>query len=98
MKIRWLLLCVCVAGCADAKAKPVVEYINAVRVGKTLDASVIPTSYNESTRTQIRTERGNIVIEGARSIILGQESFVRTAMDGTKEFCMGIPEECFRMY
>jgi len=86
-------------GCApDAKAK--VEYKNVIRVGKTLDANVLQV-YNEGLRTEIRTDHANIVIEGARSVLLGRESFVRTTEDGTeKQFCvihLGA-EDCYRMY
>jgi len=71
-----------------------------IRVGKTLDASVLQV-YNEGLRTEIRTDHANIVIEGARSVLLGRESFVRTTEDGTeKQFCvihLGA-EDCYRMY
>ncbi len=86
----------------DAKAKvdkAKVEFTYAVKVGKTLDAAVIPTSYNETTKTQVRTEQASIVIEGARSILLGRESFVKMSADRTeKRFCVGVEEECYKMY
>lgn len=91
-----LLFCFLIISCTDAKAKPKSEYINAIKVGKTLDAQVIM-GYNEPSKTEIRTEFGNIVIEGARSIILNQDAYVRTSDKG-KEFCVGYDEECFKMY
>ena len=85
---------------ANAKAK--VEYKNVIKVGKTLDARVLPMPYyNEGLKTEIRTDQANIVIEGARSVLLGRESFVRTTEDGKeRQFCvihLGA-EDCYRMY
>ena len=96
-----VLLLALLAGCApEVKAK--VEYKNVIKVGKTLDARVLPMPYyNEGLKTEIRTDYANIVVEGARSVLLGRESFVRTTEDGTeKQFCvihLGA-EDCYRMY
>ncbi len=90
------LLLLCLVGCADAKAK--VEFTHVVKVGKTLDANVIPTSFNEMVKTQVRTEQASIVIAGTPSILLGRESFVKMTADGKeKQFCIS-EAECYKMY
>ena len=101
--MRSLLLGFCLAAtmgsCAPDDAKAKAQFPTVMRAGKTLDAAVIPTSYNESAKTQIRTEFASIVIGGARSVMLGQDSFIKISKDGkTKIFCVGRDEECYPMY
>lgn len=44
-------------------------------IGKILDANVVPTAFNQTPKTQVKTERAFIVVLGTPSIPLGVQSY-----------------------
>ena len=56
--------------------------LSRVSLGKIIDANVIPTSFNESMKTQIKTKKGFYVIRGISSIPFGVELFIVTYDNG----------------
>jgi len=53
-------------------------------VGKITDASVIATSFNESPKTQVKTEQRFFVVVGLYEIAIGEEAQIVTFDDGRR--------------
>jgi len=56
--------------------------VSRVSLGKIVDANVAPTSFNESIKTQIKTEKGFFVVNGTPNIPFGVELFKITYDNG----------------
>lgn len=68
-KLILISLAICLVSCGVGHEK------NRTRLGKILDANVVPTSFNEAPKTQIKTEKSVIVVFGIVSVELGKESY-----------------------
>ena len=67
--------------CSNKESPPSV--IHKKPIGKIVDANVIPTSFNESIKTQIKTEKRFVVIYGINNnIIIGNDAYIITYDNG----------------
>jgi hypothetical protein len=55
------------------------------RVGKILDATVIPNSFNEHSKTQVKTEFRSFVVLGLPEIPIGEEAEI-VAFEGGRRY------------
>lgn len=67
--------------------------VSKVSIGHVVDAQVVPTSFNESIKTQIKTERRFFVVYGLVNIELGTEAFLVKTRRGRT--CVEIGEYCY---
>ena len=68
------------AGCTDSKE------VSREAVGKIVDANLMPTSFNESIKTQVKTERRYLVVYGTLNCPLGAEAYLVSYDDGRTYF------------
>ena len=73
-----LALCSAFAGCDSDRE------VSRENVGKIVDANVVPTSFNESIKTQVKTEKRFFVVIGTPDLQLGEEAQIVTFADGRK--------------
>lgn len=73
-----LALCSAFSGCDSDRE------VSRENVGKIIDADVVPTNFNESIKTQVKTEKRFIVVIGTPDLQLGEEAQVVTFADGRK--------------
>ena len=74
----WLAFCL--VGCTDSKE------VSREAVGKIVDANLMPTSFNESIKTQVKTERRYLVVYGTLNCPLGAEAYLVSYDDGRTYF------------
>ncbi len=66
------LACLLLIGCGNG------EVINTRSLGKILDADVISTSWNESVKMKVKTEKTVVILYAITSVELGREAFFIT--------------------
>jgi hypothetical protein len=64
--------CMCLFGLAACSKATVTSKTS---LGKITDADVIPTSFNESMKTRIKTEKAVVIVRGIVSVELGKEAW-----------------------
>ena len=68
------------------------------RVGKIVDVSVVPTSFNESFKMIIKTEKLVVVICGHPSVEIGAEAYILTAPGKQKRFNWDDHDRWYRVH
>lgn len=76
--IELAVLCILMAGCGSR-----VE-TRRESVGLIASAEVVPTSFNEVTKTAITCEHAFCVVRGTPTVALGREAFLVTFSDGSR--------------
>ena len=88
-----LLLMFLLAGC-EIKTNNV---ISKTPVGVIVDMEVIPTSFNESIKTLIKTSTSAYVVYGTMSVQFGEPALVNTHENGAKYLCVESQKYCNRI-
>ena len=68
-----------------------------VSVGVLVDANVIPTSFNESCKTQVKTDQRFFVVYGFPQLTIGEEVVGKMNQDGALESVVDISGKRFRV-
>lgn len=77
--IGFLLLLVTLAGCI-----PQPTVVSRTEVGRVLDATNPPNTWNDSVRTRIQCERAVVIAPGLCSVMVGQSAAIVYYSDGDK--------------
>lgn len=73
--------CMCLLGLTACQKATVTGKTS---LGKITDADVIPTSFNESPKTRIKTEKAVVIVFTIASVELGKEAWSVEWSDGTR--------------
>ena len=90
MKINLIVLAISmlfIFGCTGEKKTPVLQ--ERISVGIVNDANVIPTSFNERIKTQVKCDSLYVIVYGTPELKLGSEAFIETYDNGRRFFVSG---------
>jgi len=82
-KYLWVMLLL--TGCNVHDHDP--KLIETIDVGVFTDVSVVTTSFNESIKSVVKTDRGTFIIYGLPSVIKGEKATVNKYSDGSRYLC-----------
>jgi hypothetical protein len=75
----FIILCLAFAGCESRE-------IERIAIGRVVDVSIVPTSFNESLKTQVKTDKRFVVIYSTISVPFGVEAYLVRRSDGRTYF------------
>lgn len=81
-------------GCSLGDAK-LMQTLNA---GSVTDADVVPTSFNESIKSTIKTDKGVFMVRGMPSVMKGEQGEVQVYDNGKRYLCFDSWSNCRRLY
>jgi len=67
-------------------------------IGTIMEVNIIPTSFNESTKTQIKTEKASIVMIGHATIPIGKKATIHFKKSGRKQISWENDEYKYLIY
>jgi len=81
IKLIFLIFLIFLTGCNKC------DITDLESVGKILDATVISTSFNQSSRTQVKTEKYFAIVRGSPGLFLHEDAQIGTDCKGRKYLC-----------
>lgn len=91
--ILLLIMCLVLVGCEVVETTE----LNRTPIGKVLDANIVPTSFNESQKTIIKTEGAVVIVYGIKSVIKGDGAYLKDMSNGLQYLCLDSAEYCWRI-
>lgn len=73
------------------------EPVKIIDGGKVITADIKSTSFLDSTKTIIKTDRGIFIVYGQPSVMLGEAATIQIYKDGVRYFCLESWPYCKRL-
>jgi len=80
-------------GCAPDES----SLVESIDMGAVIDANLVPTSFNESIKSTIKTEKGIFLIRGMPSVYIGDIATLNKYDDGSSYLCIDSWRTCRRV-
>lgn len=77
-------MCGLMLGCKQSYESKIDKEIDS---GKIIDANLVETSFNESIKSVIKTDKGVFIIYGMPSVMIGENSSIRLYDNGKRYLC-----------
>ena len=72
--------------------------VKTIDVGVVVDVNVVSTSFNESVKTTIKTDKGVFTIRGIPSVFIGSNATIEQYDNGSSYLCLVGWKSCYRVY
>jgi len=80
-------------GCNDKS-----EISKTVDAGRIVDASIATTSFNESIKSVIKTDKAVFMVRGMPSVFIGESATVQITTNGDRYLCIEGWKKCQKLY
>ena len=90
-KIILFLMVLLISGCEDS---PKPELIETVDAGLVSDGDIVPTSFNESIKSIIKTNKGIFMVRGMPSVLIGESASIQKYDNGRDYLCIDSWKHC----
>ena len=89
-KIVFIALLFVVTGCSESENKVLEEK----EVGSVISSDDVSTSWNDSVRSKVITDKGVFNIRGVQSFVIGDTALIRTYENGRRYLCVSSDTWC----
>ena len=96
MKYLFFLVLFFLTSCDDWH--PEIIVVNTLDVGIVVSSEYSQGTFSEWAKTVITTTRGNLIVQGTRSVMIGDSAEIRTYNNGKRYLCLESEANCFYIY